>query len=107
MPECQFFSKNGYCTTPDCQYQHIDPLSKIPPCPKYDQGFCPDGPNCEKRHVRKEFCPLYLTGFCPYGPDCQLGVHPKWKALTEDMKIKPKQQNETSNTVSIPPPIAV
>lgn len=87
MPECQFFSRNGFCTqSPDCLYLHIDPLSKIPLCPSYEKGFCKLGPECVKRHVRKEICPRYLTGFCPLGPECDL-PHPKFVGITDNMRI--------------------
>lgn len=43
LPECVFFSKNGFCTqTPECLYLHIDPQTKVSNCPNYEQGFCPD-----------------------------------------------------------------
>lgn len=72
MPECVYYAKNGYCTqSPECQYLHVDPQSKIPRCPYYDLGFCKEGPQCPKRHVKKEnVCQLYLNGFCPKGPQC-------------------------------------
>ncbi len=42
MPECNLFVRNGYCSNGDeCLYLHIDPQSKLPPCPHYDRGFCP------------------------------------------------------------------
>ncbi|KAK6457121.1 mRNA 3'-end-processing protein YTH1 [Scheffersomyces xylosifermentans] len=89
MPECLFFSKNGFCTqTPECLYLHIDPQSKIPECPNYEKGFCPDGPNCTKRHVRKILCPLYLTGFCPKGSECEF-THPKFDTVLGRLRIKP------------------
>jgi cleavage and polyadenylation specificity factor subunit 4 len=79
MPECNFFVRNGYCSNGDeCLYLHIDPLSKLPPCPHYDKGFCPLGPNCSKRHVRRKLCPYYLAGFCPEGRACKEGAHPRW-----------------------------
>lgn len=88
MPECLFFSKNGFCTqSPDCLYLHIDPKSKIPECDSYKKGFCKDGPNCTKRHVRKTACPNYLYGFCPDGPDCSM-THPKMGIITDRMKFK-------------------
>ncbi|KAH7018523.1 uncharacterized protein B0I36DRAFT_207931, partial [Microdochium trichocladiopsis] len=72
MPECNFFVRNGYCSNGDeCLYLHIDPQSKLPPCPWYERGFCPLGPECSKKHVRRKLCPYYLAGFCPDGPDCK------------------------------------
>lgn len=98
MPECLFFSKNGFCTqTPECIYLHIDPQTKIPECFNYNRGFCPDGPACNKRHIRKTFCELYLTGFCPYGAKCNLGAHPKFEGLLDKLRIKPDKKEETKN----------
>ena len=82
MPECLFYSKNGFCTqTPECLYLHIDPQSKIPECDNYNRGFCPEGPKCTKRHIRRVLCPRYLTGFCPKGAECEYS-HPKWDTST-------------------------
>ena len=80
MPECNFFVRNGYCSNGDeCLYLHIDPDSKLPPCPHYDRGFCPLGPSCSKKHVRRSICKYYLAGFCPNGArQCKEGAHPKW-----------------------------
>ncbi|KAF8464076.1 hypothetical protein BDZ91DRAFT_730685 [Kalaharituber pfeilii] len=80
MPECNFFVRNGYCSNgEECLYLHIDPESKIPLCPHYEKGFCPLGPNCSKKHVRKQICKYYLCGFCPEGArQCKEGAHPKW-----------------------------
>lgn len=89
MPECLFFSKNGFCTqTPECQYLHIDPQTKIPECLYYSRGFCPDGPACKNRHIKKIICQNYLTGFCPDGPFCDL-AHPKFELLPEKLRIRP------------------
>ncbi|KAF4589446.1 mRNA 3'-end-processing protein yth-1 [Ophiocordyceps camponoti-floridani] len=79
MPECNFFMRNGYCSNgEECLYLHVDPLTRLPPCPHYDMGFCPLGPLCAKKHVRRKLCPFYLAGFCPDGPDCKQGAHAKW-----------------------------
>ncbi|KAI1432768.1 hypothetical protein GGR50DRAFT_672475 [Xylaria sp. CBS 124048] len=84
MPECNFFVRNGYCSNGDeCLYLHIDPLSKLPPCPHYERGFCPLGPKCSKRHVRRKLCPCYLAGFCPDGKNCKEGAHPRWEKNLE------------------------
>ncbi|CZR55325.1 related to mRNA 3'-end-processing protein YTH1 [Phialocephala subalpina] len=78
MPECNFFAKNGFCSNGDeCLYLHLDPSSKLPPCPHYNKGFCPLGPICAQRHIRREICVFYLAGFCPDGPKCK-NAHPKW-----------------------------
>lgn len=84
MPECNFFVRNGYCSNGDeCLYLHIDPRSKLPPCPHYDRGFCPLGPACSKKHVRRRLCPYYLAGFCPDGRACKEGAHPGWNKNLE------------------------
>ena len=94
MPECLFYLKNGFCTqTPECLYLHIDPQLKIAECMSYNRGFCPDGPECTKRHVRKVMCPLYLTGFCPKGPECEFG-HPKFDNITPRMRIRAEKPVE-------------
>ncbi|GAP84451.2 putative mRNA 3 -end-processing protein yth-1 [Rosellinia necatrix] len=91
MPECNFFVRNGYCSNGDeCLYLHIDPLSKLPPCPHYDRGFCPLGPNCSKRHVRRKLCLYYLAGFCPEGKACREGTHARW----EDNLERPVPKSE-------------
>lgn len=79
MPECNHYTRSLYCPNGDeCLYLHIDPTTKLSPCPHYDKGFCPLGPRCSKKHVRKTLCRFYLAGFCPYGRQCQEGVHPRW-----------------------------
>ncbi|KAI5859542.1 hypothetical protein GGS23DRAFT_312515 [Durotheca rogersii] len=84
MPECNFFVRNGYCSNGDeCLYLHIDPQSKLPPCPHYERGFCPLGPTCSKKHVRRKLCPCYLAGFCPDGRACREGAHPRWDTNLE------------------------
>lgn len=89
MPECNFFLRNGFCSNGDeCLYLHIDPQSKLPPCPHYDRGFCPLGPRCAKKHVRKKMCPYFLAGFCPDGRECKEGSHPKWQKDLEKPSAK-------------------
>jgi cleavage and polyadenylation specificity factor subunit 4 len=82
MPECNFFVRNGYCSNgEECLYLHVDPDSKLPKCPHYENGFCPLGPNCSKKHVRKPMiCKFFLAGFCPDGSKAckEGGAHPKW-----------------------------
>lgn len=91
MPECLFYSKNGFCTqTPECLYLHVDPQLKIPPCSSYEKGFCPDGPKCANRHIRKIMCPLWLTGFCPKGAECDY-THPRFEAIIDRLRIKPDE----------------
>ncbi|KAI9829299.1 MAG: RNA-binding component of cleavage and polyadenylation factor [Phylliscum demangeonii] len=79
MPECNAYTRTRHCLNGDeCLYLHIDPDSRLPPCPHYDKGFCPLGPLCAKKHVRKQPCAYYLAGFCPEGRQCGEGAHPKW-----------------------------
>lgn len=95
MPECNFFMRNGYCSNGDeCLYLHIDPLSRLPPCPHYDMGFCPLGPRCGKKHVRRKLCPYYLAGFCPDGPECKAGAHPKWRKNLERPRARSEELEE-------------
>jgi cleavage and polyadenylation specificity factor subunit 4 len=96
MPECNFFLRNNYCSNgEECLYLHIDPESKLPPCPHYDRGFCPLGPNCSKKHVRKEICPFFLAGFCWEGRTCKNGAHPRWGGdLPPPTVRKPKEEKE-------------
>ncbi|KAJ4164312.1 hypothetical protein LMH87_005989 [Akanthomyces muscarius] len=95
MPECNFFMRNGYCSNgEECLYLHVDPLSKLPPCPHYDMGFCPLGPVCSKKHVRRKPCPFYLAGFCPEGPECKRGSHPKWSKNLDPPTVKPEPKTE-------------
>lgn len=89
MPECLFYSKNGFCTqTPECLYLHVDPQLKIPECQNYSKGFCPEGPGCPRRHIRRVACPMYLTGMCLKGPDCEF-THPKFHEVVGKLRIKP------------------
>jgi cleavage and polyadenylation specificity factor subunit 4 len=95
MPECNFFMRNGYCSNgEECLYLHVDPLSKLPPCPHYDMGFCPLGPICSKKHVRRKLCVFYLAGFCPDGPECKVGAHPKWSKDLEKPVPKSAEKSE-------------
>ncbi|KAK3187566.1 RNA-binding component of cleavage and polyadenylation factor [Lecanicillium sp. MT-2017a] len=95
MPECNFFMRNGYCSNgEECLYLHVDPMSKLPPCPHYDMGFCPLGPICSKKHVRRKLCPFYLAGFCPEGPECKRGSHPKWSKDLEKPTVKKEPTEE-------------
>ncbi|KAK4181281.1 hypothetical protein QBC36DRAFT_227694 [Triangularia setosa] len=93
MPECNFFVRNGYCSNGDeCLYLHIDPSSKLPPCPHYDRGFCPLGPRCDKRHLKRNICLYYLAGFCPDGKQCKQGAHPRW--TRDELMEKPMMKVE-------------
>lgn len=79
MPECQSFSRSGYCPNGDeCLYQHIPADKKRSLCEHYERGFCPLGQRCAKKHVRRNLCPFYLAGFCPDGKTCKHGAHPRW-----------------------------
>jgi len=74
MPECRYYATYGFCNSVDeCLYVHIDPAVKRRVCENYDRGFCPAGPRCSKRHIRRVACPYYLAGFCPMGPECNMG----------------------------------
>lgn len=80
MPECNYWQRHQTCPAgDDCAYQHTDPSFKRPTCPHYERGFCPLGPVCANRHIRKErICKYYLAGFCPNGRGCQEGAHPRF-----------------------------
>lgn len=105
MPECNFFMRNGYCSNgEECLYLHVDPLSKLPPCPHYDMGFCPLGPVCSKKHVRRKPCPFYLAGFCPEGPDCKRGSHPKWSKNLEKPTVKTEPKKDEDVKMEMEPP---
>ncbi|KAK2601655.1 RNA-binding component of cleavage and polyadenylation factor [Conoideocrella luteorostrata] len=94
MPECNFFMRNGYCSNgEECLYLHVDPSSKLPPCPHYDMGFCPLGPNCSKKHVRRKVCGFYLAGFCPSGLECK-NAHPKWLKDLEAPTLKTDEKKD-------------
>lgn len=91
MPECSFFARNGYCSNgEECLYLHVDPDSRLPACGWYERGFCPLGPRCARRHVRRELCRFYLAGFCPEGRKCPEGAHARWKADgdLEELKVR-------------------
>jgi cleavage and polyadenylation specificity factor subunit 4 len=97
--ECTHWQRLQTCPNgDDCLYLHVDPMSKRPICPWYERGFCPLGPRCADRHVKKDhLCPLYLAGFCPNGKDCREGAHIKWRDDKEMKKpevFKPKTDEE-------------
>lgn len=77
----------------ECLYLHIDPNSKLPPCPHYEKGFCPLGPRCSKKHVRKTICEFYLAGFCPDGKNCKK-AHPRWPTNLEKPTVRVERDPE-------------
>ena len=85
MPECESYARTLTCLNgSECLYLHIDPDLKRPPCPHFDQGFCPLGPYCAKRHIKKKnICKYYMAGFCPSGKECTEGAHPVWRDREE------------------------
>jgi len=56
---------------------------ELNPCSEYQQGYCPDGPNCNKAHIRKKLCINYSYGFCPKGPRCG-DAHPKVLLISDE-----------------------
>jgi len=97
--ECPEFARWQSCpNADDCLYLHVDPMHRRPLCPAFARGFCPLGPHCADRHVKRDrLCPFYLAGFCPDGKDCKRGAHAKWKD-DKDLKkpevFKPKTEEE-------------
>lgn len=90
-----FSPQDGKCLPllDECLYLHIDPATKLPPCPHYLKGFCPLGPNCSQRHVRKTLCEFYLAGFCPDGKACKK-AHPRWPTDLPKPTIKVERDPE-------------
>lgn len=81
MPECWFFGKYGFCSNGDeCMYLHVDERMRVLECMDFRRGFCPKGPGCSQKHIRRPLCRSYLAGFCPYEKSCHLGGHPKFEA---------------------------
>jgi cleavage and polyadenylation specificity factor subunit 4 len=87
MPACTNYARYLSCPNgDDCLYQHVPPEAKRPLCPWYERGFCPLGPLCANRHVKRDkICELYLAGFCPDGKRCRRGAHPRYRK-DADMK---------------------
>ncbi|KAG9287898.1 hypothetical protein G9A89_017493 [Geosiphon pyriformis] len=54
-------------------------------CMAYQRGFCPDGPNCTMKHVRRIMCQFYLMGFCAFGKNCS-DAHPKHQIIPLQLK---------------------
>ncbi|KAH9459689.1 hypothetical protein MJO29_003649 [Puccinia striiformis f. sp. tritici] len=80
MPECWFFGKYGFCSNGDeCMYLHVDDRMRVLECMDFRRGFCPKGPDCAQKHIRRPICKLYLVGFCPYERSCKIGGHPKFE----------------------------
>lgn len=62
MPLCQFIIDYGACHNADCLFNHTRPetVEEKPDCIWYARGFCKQGPECKRRHRKKEMCPDYL-----------------------------------------------
>lgn len=93
--ECTNYNRSGYCVSgEDCNYLHVDPATRLPPCLHYEKGFCPLGPQCSKKHVRKTLCRFYLAGFCPYGRQCKEGAHPRFPEHLQNPTVKVEKTAE-------------
>ena len=90
MPECNYFSRHGNCSNgDDCLFLHVSASSKRPSCAHYDRGFCPLGPACANKHIRRPPpCSYYLAGFCPDGKACLKGSHPRYVEKLEKPESK-------------------
>ncbi|KAF3088512.1 RNA-binding component of cleavage and polyadenylation factor [Orbilia oligospora] len=98
MPECSFLIRYGYCQNgDDCLYFHPDPENRTSLCPHYENGFCPLGPTCAKKHVRKNICKFYFAGFCPDGRECREGAHPKWNTDLGELTVKVEGERKRYN----------
>uniref|UniRef100_A0ACD5YQU3 Uncharacterized protein n=2 Tax=Avena sativa TaxID=4498 RepID=A0ACD5YQU3_AVESA len=51
MPVCHFFRSYGSCRERDCVFKHN--AEDVKECSMYNMGFCPNGPRCQYRHVKK------------------------------------------------------
>ncbi|KAJ1653329.1 hypothetical protein IWQ61_006527 [Dispira simplex] len=73
LPLCSHFQR-GACHNPECPYIHIKVSADAPVCRFFvDDGFCPHGRECPKRHVYE--CPEFSeTGRCTR-PNCRLPHH--------------------------------
>ena len=75
MPLCQFIIDYGACHNVDCLFNHTRPeaVEEKPDCIWYARGFCKHGPECKRRHRKKEMCPDYLGQW----RDCEgASIHP-------------------------------
>jgi cleavage and polyadenylation specificity factor subunit 4 len=100
MPECVNFSRHGTCPNgDDCSYQHVNPASKRASCPHFDRGFCPLGPICANRHIRKDkICPFYMAGFCPDGSECKQGAHARYPTELKKPMVRGTEPEEPEET---------
>ena len=91
-PECPQWARYLSCNNgPECLFPHLDPDLKVRPCEHFERGFCPLGPHCAAKHVKKKaICTYYMAGFCPNGRECEEGAHPLWREK-EDLP-KPKRK---------------
>ncbi|ORY76670.1 hypothetical protein BCR37DRAFT_389377 [Protomyces lactucae-debilis] len=72
VQECKQWKVQGTCgNAEDCLYAHPALGSRNGVCDWYKLGYCPLGPDCKRKHIRRKPCMCYLTGFCPYGLDCK------------------------------------
>ncbi|KAJ1658873.1 hypothetical protein IWQ61_001966 [Dispira simplex] len=85
LPLCSHFQR-GACHNPDCPYIHIKVSADAPVCRFFvDDGFCPHGRECPKRHVYE--CPEFSeTGRCTR-PNCRL---PHYCRTTVGRKRSPR-----------------
>jgi hypothetical protein len=53
MPLCSYFLE-GFCSSAECPFLHINFGADVPICKAYERGYCPEGQNCSHRHVRRQ-----------------------------------------------------
>ena len=64
----------GQCSNKECQYLHIDPMSKIKDCPWFDRGFCKHGRNnqilCTGTVILSHMLQYDVPDCCPLTQQC-------------------------------------